>query len=436
MSPSNRFSRRPVLSLVLVWLVLLGLGTGLYEATLRFMGFVPGQVFRSYLLTPTDSLRLFQGYEVDSTGVFKVSGLGREVLAACIGLPQALPAALVRRYPDVEYSLLKTASDFHPAVWQSDTISPFALLAQRVTQTATTDSFDLAIRAYLNNPVNEHGFKSIPFWPLTGTGRKRILLLGDSFGWGYSAQPLYNGFADRLLAQGYVVYNTGIPCADPAQYEAVARQWIARLKPDVVLVCYFVGNDGMTRLRKTGPERWLYYPTNAGWLNAQPDSVYLTTPAQAYRFAHSALFMPRGTTVQWLLGTTCVGTKLWYALARLTGTVPPEMLWYDAQRFPASGMPNVAEHYLLNIRAEAQRNRARFVAGIIPEYLLLDPEKIRQKMNFRSLSYTLPMGLTPEHYSTQRDAHLNNRGMELFTSYLVRLLERPDSGAVAPPPVP
>jgi hypothetical protein len=65
-------------------------------------------------------------------------------------------------------------------------------------------------------------------------GKTKVMLVGDSFAWGMSANPVYNSYADFLLAKGYCVYNLGIIGTDPAQYEAVVKKYTPILQPDVI----------------------------------------------------------------------------------------------------------------------------------------------------------------------------------------------------------
>ena len=138
--------------------------------------------------------------------------------------------------------------------------------------------------------INGDGFRS-PEFSASYPQHPSILLLGDSFAWGCSANPITISFADLLRDAGYVVYNTGIPGAGPTQYEAIAETYIPRLHPDFVIVTFFMGNDFLEKPDPMIPNHNLYHITNAGWIigfdkNKQPLSAeeayhyYLDTPKQ------------------------------------------------------------------------------------------------------------------------------------------------------------
>ncbi len=102
--------------------------------------------------------------------------------------------------------------------------------------------------------INEDGFRSPSFSKLDSC-KKKVLFIGDSFAWGKSAEPLTgNCFVDLVRKEtGCEVINLGIPGADPAQYYELAKKYIPTLKPDVVFVMFFMGNDLMTEDRKVIP---------------------------------------------------------------------------------------------------------------------------------------------------------------------------------------
>ena len=136
---------------------------------------------------------------------------------------------------------------------------------------------------WLAGQINSAGFRSIEFEYLE-TDKKKVLFLGDSFTWGVSAQPVTNCFADLTAAQGFVVYNTGIPGTDPNQYAYLAEKYIPVLKPDYTAVMFFMGNDFVSP-RPMLPHKNLHHITDAGWMYAFDDEGgYMESPVQAYEY--------------------------------------------------------------------------------------------------------------------------------------------------------
>lgn len=112
--------------------------------------------------------------------------------------------------------------------------------------------------------VNEEGFRSREFIPLP-ENVPTILMLGDSFAWGASADA-GKSFAALLEKAGFAVYNTGVPGVSPAQYARLAEKYVPVLRPKVTAVMFFMGNDLRRDPQMMLPHRDLWHITNAGWL--------------------------------------------------------------------------------------------------------------------------------------------------------------------------
>jgi hypothetical protein len=95
--------------------------------------------------------------------------------------------------------------------------------------------------------LNSKGFKDVEFSPQKAAGTYRILGLGDSFA--YGVVPYQNNYLtlleERLNHGGEKteVINMGIPNIGPKEYVALLVNEGLELKPDMVLVSFFNGND-------------------------------------------------------------------------------------------------------------------------------------------------------------------------------------------------
>jgi lysophospholipase L1-like esterase len=76
---------------------------------------------------------------------------------------------------------------------------------------------------------------------------KRILFVGDSFVFGtYPAPDVFPALVEEHLRASQidaVVYGRGLPAASPGNYIELTRVFTSRLKPDVVVVTFYMGND-------------------------------------------------------------------------------------------------------------------------------------------------------------------------------------------------
>lgn len=96
--------------------------------------------------------------------------------------------------------------------------------------------------------LNSRGFKDIEFQKDKPAGSVRIVGIGDSFV--FSVVPYQYNFLTLLeeklnapSGQRFEVLNMGIPRTSPREYFSVLVKEALQLKPDVALICLFVGND-------------------------------------------------------------------------------------------------------------------------------------------------------------------------------------------------
>jgi hypothetical protein len=96
--------------------------------------------------------------------------------------------------------------------------------------------------------LNSQGFKDTEFQKDKPPGSIRIVGIGDSFV--FSSVPYQYNFLtlleEKLNApsiQRFDVLNMGIPGTSPREYFSVLVKEALQLKPDVALICIFVGND-------------------------------------------------------------------------------------------------------------------------------------------------------------------------------------------------
>jgi hypothetical protein len=95
--------------------------------------------------------------------------------------------------------------------------------------------------------LNSRGFKDVEHSTQKAAGTFRILGIGDSFAFG--VVPYTNNYLtlleDKLNRNGKHVelINMGIPGTDPADYLSLFVHEGLELKPDMVLLSFFIGND-------------------------------------------------------------------------------------------------------------------------------------------------------------------------------------------------
>lgn len=75
--------------------------------------------------------------------------------------------------------------------------------------------------------------------------KKIILALGDSYTEGCCADPVGNSFIDLINenARHYFILNFGVGSTAPIHYKGILNKYVDLIKPDLVLVNLYLGND-------------------------------------------------------------------------------------------------------------------------------------------------------------------------------------------------
>jgi hypothetical protein len=276
--------------------------------------------------------------------------------------------------------------------------------------------------------INSDGFRA-PEFSRVDTARHKILLIGDSFTWGLSASPIDSCFADLLKTKvNGLVINTGIPSADPAQYDDIAGKYIPILKPEIVIVMFYLGNDIMPELRPIIPYKPFYYYTNAGAMMADDRSIHLNSAREAYDYYTKQKFF--------LIHPTGLLEKVIAKSALLSRIYSFKYRWQEKQRAEhAINDMSVTQQYLYSIVNICRSNNCKLQFILIPEIKEADKpmtffEK-RYKGFFQDsilspITY-IPEGNDPLNYVPYPDGHLNNPGHRFYAHKIaerIRLLSK------------
>lgn len=148
--------------------------------------------------------------------------------------------------------------------------------------------------------INKQGFRSSFDFDrpiidsLRTTGDKVVFLIGDSYTEGCCASRPENSFAD-LLAQdsSLVVLNFGVGTTGLVNYELVLTKYAAELKPDLVVLNFYCGNDIEKVEEPTKAGGVLFYTVEGlPWLRSvgpphfmdDENEEVLSSPEKAYQF--------------------------------------------------------------------------------------------------------------------------------------------------------
>jgi len=273
--------------------------------------------------------------------------------------------------------------------------------------------------------INSAGFRTKEFLSIDSTKRK-ILFIGDSFTWGFSAEPIVDHcFVDLIRKEtNYEVINLGIPGADPPQYAELAKKYIPLIKPDIVLVIFFLGNDLMRYDRTVGPRKALHYFTNAGVINADIDGIHFNDAYAAYHYVTQEkyyLFRPRNV-FECMISRSSLLSRLYSVRFRIE-----EKLSYESQIKDT----RITKKYLHAIKNIADKNKVPIMYVLIPEIKEADmnvkayTEKYADILNDSVLNnlWLIPSN-SKSYFNNYPDAHLNNAGHRFYANYLEEFLRK------------
>jgi len=116
--------------------------------------------------------------------------------------------------------------------------------------------------------TDSRGLRVAPHASAPAPGARRILVLGDSFvfGWGVAAEESLVGRLQQALGPSVEVLNGGHNGWGPDNEALFLEKEGPSLRPELVLAVVYVGNDLWNVL--TGPDRAF---ESGGMLNARPD---------------------------------------------------------------------------------------------------------------------------------------------------------------------
>lgn len=278
---------------------------------------------------------------------------------------------------------------------------------------------------HVNPKINSEGFRS-PEFSEHDTAKKKILFIGDSFTWGFSAQPVWDScFTDRIRNETeFEVYNTGIPTADPPQYAEIARIYIPKLKPDMVFVMFFMGNDLMKQDRRIIPDSSFFYFTNAGCIEATIDGKYFATAQGAYNYVtKKKYYLGESENIfEKIISKSSLLSRLYSIRFRTEEKIDYENLRKNTA---------VTKKYLSAIKRVCEENHIDFKLVLIAEVKEADlkVEQLQEKYADLLLDAELKDDwLVPQcgkqYFKPYPDSHLNNMGHRFYANYLKDYLKK------------
>ncbi len=273
--------------------------------------------------------------------------------------------------------------------------------------------------------INSDGFRSPEFEEHDST-KKKILFIGDSFTWGHSSEPIWDSsFTDILRNEtNYEVVNTGIPTADPPQYLGVAKKYIPELKPDIVFVMFFLGNDLMKEDRKLTPDSLFFYFTNAGALQTDIDGKHFASAQSTYNYITLQKYYIGNTAsvFEKIISKSSLLSRLYSIRFRVKEKIEYERIRKDT---------HITKKYLKEIKKVCEQNQVNFRIVLIVEIKEADMKVDEIKEKYANLLLDSDLAgnwMIPECqkqlFNDYPDGHLNNQGHRYYATYLKSYLNK------------
>lgn len=264
-----------------------------------------------------------------------------------------------------------------------------------------TDSNGFWVANTARAGINADGYRSPPF-DEPAHGRTTLLVLGDSFTWGMSAEPLSEAFPDQLRRASFKVCNLGIPGIATVQYRAQAARYVPLLKPDAVCLFFYTGND-FDQEPPIVPGNPRNYETNVAELRAlRMDGTPIPFDEVTREFA------------SWYAS----GVGPW-ALRHLaaTGIAAVAGAWAapSDDALVAAARENIGA-----IKRVCEENGARFLLFLLPTRPELEtPLSTAAAELLKPFYPRFVAGITPGHYAPMPDAHYNNEGHAVVAEFVL-----------------
>lgn len=295
--------------------------------------------------------------------------------------------------------------------------------------------------------INSDGFRSIEF-NYYHSSSKKILFLGDSFTWGGEAKPITNSFVDIVSKHGYLTFNTGIPTAAHNQYAYLSEKYVPLIKPDIVAIMFFMGNDIIPD-EPMLPYKNLFHITNAGWIRAFDENGRYMAPQQAYEYyllrTNLISFLPMHNpllkAVQNICFQSVVGTYLLAGLCKIRPIL--RELYYKIYSYSSkSSIRENHENYnkspsrikavshvrrsLSRINSISQKYGAQCILFLIPVSPKLNDMTNSIENNyyiFEGFNPAIPNFLSKKDYIDPPDGHFNNSGHKKYAEFIIKTIK-------------
>ncbi len=275
--------------------------------------------------------------------------------------------------------------------------------------------------------LNEDGFRTHSFSNLPAN-KTKIMFIGDSYVFGYEAQPLTNSFVDLIQKKdsGWCCLNMGVGGADLAGYEAIAKNYIPILKPAIVVCCIYV-NDFIYYHKHMKPYQVNdIYLTYEGVL-LKENNNYIHNKVQVFDTPNDSYRDLQSKKDFFLSNKKNFITRFLFNHSRIYGAMKTGALHTDIKNihYQLYDKANNTSLYIQSISKIAKENHAKVVFFLIPD--LYQKDKLTEKEIFVRNLDTKEFLYYPDHLSASDyvdvHQHFNNKGYAAYADFVYSVLD-------------
>lgn len=286
---------------------------------------------------------------------------------------------------------------------------------------------------FKNQKINDEGyFSDIQFTKeaidsIKLSGKKIVMLVGDSYAEGCCADEYKNSYAGLLSHHpSFELLNFGVAGTDPLHYLLVVKKYVPILKPDLVLVNVYLGNDKMFYNRTPKPFIPVCYPVkNGAWLSSEapiylaPANTYFKNfnEVKSFYYTYFSLRSDQSTFFEKLIRPSIFLSRIYLYLKIKFKT---RSMRY--KRFNTPERPPYTYENLRQIQVYCKLFNTRVVFTSIPSPGdVIKKVDVRKKYDFlfNEIQWKTIDGLTPKDYDGRSDGnHFKNSGHKKYAIFL------------------
>ena len=278
--------------------------------------------------------------------------------------------------------------------------------------------------------------------------KKIVLAVGDSYTEGCCATPIDSSFIDLInhSATDYYILNFGIGSSNPVHYEKILNRYLKLVKPNLVLVNFYLGNDIlMADVKAPANIPQTFIIRDFSWLSSTIPQFYqeeigrtnFNNAAEAYNFYvhHFTLLHKDVNCIEQLLARSVLASRIYLAAKNGYVALP----WIVTEYINSADVKRTRA-ILLRMKSHCDSENVDIHFSLIPS-----PKQVKNNTDLETEFYELFEGLDfsdpnisnlsiTDFDGAAPSNHYNNSGHLKHSLYLSEQLDLLLHKAIEPKP--